>query len=60
MKGVTKSARKANGLSQMCKSCPFLRICTPTNSRFCTDAFVEGYKKGAKAAEKAIKGKQSN
>lgn len=60
MKGVTKAAKKANGLSHMCQSCPFLRICTPANARCCTDAFVEGFKKGAKAAEKAMKEKQSN
>lgn len=55
MKGVTKAARKANGLSQMCKSCPFLCCCTPANIRCCTDAFVEGYKKGVKTAEKQMK-----
>lgn len=58
MKGVTKAARKANGLSRMCALCPHRQgkhICHPSMSRVCSNAFVEGFKKGAKAAEKQIK-----
>lgn len=58
MKGVTKAARRANGLSRKCDTCPHKQgkhICHPSISRICSDAFIEGFKKGAKAAEKAIK-----
>lgn len=57
MKGVTKATRKANGLSRMCATCPHKQgkhICHPLMSHVCSDAFVEGYKKGVKAIEKAI------
>ena len=42
----------------MCKHCPLLngrKVCHPTNIRVCSDAFVEGYKKGVKAAEEEMK-----
>lgn len=57
MKGVTKAAKKANGLSHMCHLSSQARknMGHPLMSRVCSDAFVEGYKKGVKAVEKAIK-----
>ena len=54
MKNVTKIAKKSAGLSQRCSICPFLRRCTPEISKICFDSFIEGLKKGAKAAEKEM------
>lgn len=58
MKGVAKAAKKANGLSRMCETCTIKGrgiICSPEMRRACTDAFVEGFKKGSKWAEKQLK-----
>lgn len=58
MRNVTKKAKLANSRSQMCKHCPLLnrrKVCHPTNLRVCSDAFIEGYKKGVKAAEEEMK-----
>nr|DAP29305.1 MAG TPA: hypothetical protein [Bacteriophage sp.] len=54
MKNVIKTAKKSAGLSRRCSICQFLRICTPEISKICFDSFVEGFKKGAKAAEKEM------
>ncbi len=59
MKGVTKAAKKANGRSRMCASCPIHRtykICPPEVQRVCSDAFVEGFKKGAIWNQERMKG----
>lgn len=58
MKGVTKAANTANGRSRMCTHCPIRKryqICPPEIQRVCHDSFVEGFKKGVKAAESKIK-----
>lgn len=56
MRNVTKKAKKSAGLSQRCGICPLYRNgCDMKMNRVCFDSFVEGYKKGAKAAEKEIK-----
>lgn len=58
MRGVTKAARKSNGLSRMCESCTICRrdrVCTPEVQRVCSDAFKEGFVKGSKWAEKQSK-----
>lgn len=55
MKGVTKSAKLASLRSQKCGICPIRLRCDPAMLRACHDAFVEGFKKGAKEAEKTIK-----
>lgn len=39
----------------MCSICPIMRLCTPAMGRACTDAFVEGFKKGARLIEKLNK-----
>ena len=39
---------------QRCSICPLLRRCDPEINRICFDSFVEGFKKGAKTAEKEI------
>ena len=48
MKGITKEAMKANGRSRKCATCPFHGLCTPIILKVCSDAFIEGFKKGAK------------
>lgn len=53
MKEVTKAAKLASLRSQKCCICPIRLRCDPATQRICHDAFVEGFKKGAKAAEKA-------
>ena len=55
MKNVTKIAKKSAGLSQKCSICPLMQRCTLEIHRACFDSFVEGFKKGAKAAEKRNK-----
>lgn len=54
MKNVTKIAKKSAGLSRRCSICPLLKRCDPEIGRICFDSFVEGFKKGVKAAEKEI------
>ena len=54
MKNVTKIAKRSAGLSRRCSVCPFLRRCTPEISKICFESFVEGFKKGSKAAEKEM------
>ena len=59
MRGVTKAAKQANGRSQMCDRCSFHKlgkICSPDVQRVCSDAFVEGFKKGAKWHPEQTKG----
>jgi hypothetical protein len=55
MKGITKAAKQANGRSQACATCPLNRsrgVCLPEIQRVCSDAFVEGFKKGVKWLQK--------
>lgn len=60
MKNVTKLAKKSAGLSQKCSICPLMQRCTLEIHRACfdsfveLDSFVEGFKKGTRAAEKEI------
>lgn len=56
MKEVTKAAKRANMKSRACKNCPIkqrLKICPPEIFEVCSAAFIEGFKKGVKAAQKA-------
>ena len=50
--GVTAAAKKSNGSSRKCASCPLVKKlplrCTPEISRICTESHIEGFKKGAK------------
>ena len=50
--GLTKAAKKSNGSSRKCESCPLVQKlplrCTPEISRICTESHIEGFKKGAK------------
>ena len=60
MKNVTKLAKKSAGLSQKCSICPLMQRCTLEIHRACFDSFVEGFKKGTRAAEKEINKKEVN
>lgn len=58
MKGITEAAKEANGRSQTCNICPVLdshKICPPEFQRVCSDAFIEGFKKGVSWSKKQIK-----
>lgn len=62
MKGITKAAKEANGRSQTCNVCPVLdsyKICPPEFQRVCSDAFIEGFKKGVKWLQKQQKNESS-
>ncbi len=55
MQGVTKAARMANGRSRACAKChlkDIKGICLPHYQKACSDAFIEGFKKGAEWREK--------
>lgn len=48
---INEAAKIANGKSQSCAKCPLknsMGVCLPKYQRVCSDAFVEGFKKGAK------------
>lgn len=51
MKGVTKAARAANGLSRSCSNCPLKKACYPELVKVCSTSFIEGFKKGVKWIE---------
>lgn len=60
MRGMTRAAKKANGLRQACTHCPILKrynICPAEISMACNDAFVDGFKKGVKWTEEQIRQK---
>ena len=50
--GLTEAAKKSNGSSRKCASCPLVQKlplrCTPEISRICSESHIEGFKKGAK------------
>lgn len=50
--GLTEAAKKSNGRSRKCASCPLVQKlplrCTPEISRICTESHIEGFKKGSK------------
>ena len=55
MRGVTNAAKIANGKSQACSNCIIRKrfiACPPYYQKVCCNAFNEGFKKGAKWAEK--------
>lgn len=56
-KELTMAAKQANGRSRMCATCPLHKpnkICSPEALKVCSDAFVEGFKKGAKWFEEQL------
>lgn len=51
MDKVTAAAKQANGRSRACNKCPVLKsnkACPEMYLNVCTEAFVDGFKKGAK------------
>lgn len=61
METLKKKAQKANAMSRMCKNCKFrkLPLCNPTVIDICSNAYIEGFMKGYKKADK-ITGMGSN
>lgn len=57
MKGVTRAAKRASGLSQYCGKCSIKYLCHANEQilRNCHRAFVEGFKKGARFVEQKSK-----
>ncbi len=57
MRNVTKIAKLMNSRSRMCTICPLGKQmrCNLDIMRVCSDAFVEGFKKGVQLAEKNYK-----
>lgn len=51
---LTDKARKANGLSHACERCNH-HPCNPSLMLICTQAFIEGYRKGYKQHQKESK-----
>lgn len=54
-KSLIQAAQLANARSRMCKKCPYKlvnKVCSAMQLRICSDAFVEGFTKGAKWCEK--------
>lgn len=55
--GLIKAARMADGRSHRCEKCP-LHPCSNIQFKVCSDAFTEGFIKGAKwHKEQSRKGK---
>lgn len=58
--GLTEAAKKSNGSSRKCASCPLVQKlplrCTPEISRICSESHIEGFKKGAKYGKEARAG----
>lgn len=48
LRGCLKAARKADGLSTMCKKCPMHADTESIMCRACSKAFIVGFQKGAK------------
>ena len=48
---IEKAARLSNGRSLACKKCPFQTNRVRGVCEVCSNAFVEGFKKGAKYAK---------
>ena len=58
LKGCKKAARKADGLSTMCKKCRIQPDPDTIMCRACSSAFVEGFQKGAKWLDNKLNPKE--
>lgn len=58
LKGCKKAARKADGLSTMCKKCRIQPDPDCIMCRACSSAFVEGFQKGAKWLDNKLNPKE--
>ena len=45
-KSVEQMAKEANGRSRACVNCSLFMNCNMIIQKICSDAFIEGYKKG--------------
>lgn len=51
-KSVEQMAKEANGRSRACVNCSLFMNCNMITQNICSDAFIEGYKKGYKQGRK--------
>ena len=54
MKGARKEAKRQNGSSRACSRCTLQGKCTLAVHNICSQAFIEGFLKGVKYAEKQL------
>ena len=51
-KSVEQMAKEANGRSRACVNCSIRMKCTMITQKICSNAFIEGYKKGYEKGRK--------
>ena len=51
-KSVEQMAKEANGRSRACNICSLFMKCSMITQKICSDAFIEGYKKGYEQGRK--------
>ena len=51
-KSIEQMAKEANGRSRACAKCTKMFMCNSIDMAICSDAFIEGYKKGYKQGRK--------
>ena len=51
-KTVEQMAKEANGRSRACKDCSIFINCNMITQKICSDAFIEGFKKGYEKGRK--------
>lgn len=51
-KSVEQMAKEANRRSRACKDCSLFMNCNLATQKICSDAFIEGYKKGYEQGRK--------
>ena len=51
-KSVKQMAKEANGRSRACNICSLFMKCNMATQKICSDAFIEGFKKGYEKGRK--------
>ena len=51
-KSIEQMAKEANGRSRACKDCSLSTNCNMITQKICSDAFIEGFKKGYEKGRK--------
>ena len=51
-KSVEQMAKEANGRSRACVNCRLFMNCNLITQKICSDAFIEGFKKGYEKGRK--------
>ena len=51
-KSVEERAKEANGSSRACVNCTLFMNCNMITQKICSDAFIEGFKKGDEKGRK--------